>query len=64
MLYIDDTRMLYTCCISRFVHLAVGDEHCAAVTSMGNVYTWGQVNLDLDPSSVTSGQNINLDLNP
>jgi len=26
----------------RFVDLSVGDEHCAAVTSMGNLYTWGQ----------------------
>ena len=26
----------------RFVHVAVGDEHAAAVTSLGNVYTWGQ----------------------
>ncbi|EKX33145.1 hypothetical protein GUITHDRAFT_120666 [Guillardia theta CCMP2712] len=26
----------------RFVHLSAGDEHCAAVTSKGNVYTWGQ----------------------
>ncbi len=26
----------------RFVDLALGDEHCAAVTSMGNCYAWGQ----------------------
>jgi alpha-tubulin suppressor-like RCC1 family protein len=26
----------------RFVDLAVGDEHCGAVTSMGNCYLWGQ----------------------
>jgi alpha-tubulin suppressor-like RCC1 family protein len=25
-----------------FVDLAVGDEHCGAVTSMGNCYLWGQ----------------------
>lgn len=38
----------------RFVHLGVGEEHCAAVTSKGNVYTWGQVRTALLLSCCTA----------